>query len=111
MAGSVIISADKDWSCSGPCLALIVQETRKQNSGTGLNTNPFAPYDEYAGLIALDELDRESFGRFLAATERAHAEYTSCGIIAPDEYKGSVLYWWSELISILKCDPRAATSA
>jgi hypothetical protein len=111
MAGSVIISPDEIWSCSGPCLALIVRETRKQISSDSLNTDAFAPYNEEAGFIALDELDRDSFHTFLAATERAHAEYTSCGSITPAEYKGVLLSWWSELISRLKCDPRAATPA
>ena len=106
----VIIDQETIWGTSTGIFECIVDGTRSlfRDSELRCEKEIFASVDHFQQFLALDELDEECFNLFYSHCKKAMEEFPSSetGKSVPQEGMPVILVNWSELLRIMREDPR-----
>lgn len=111
MAMYICIGRGTGWSTSGGVFDCIVEPTRNLFKATEqccLN-EIYSPLDEQGqSFIALDTVDGDCFNLFYSYCKKAMEEFpiSERAKIVPESHIPGILWNWSEVLRIMREDPR-----
>lgn len=111
MAMYICIGRNSGWSTSGGVFDCIVEATRGLFKGNEQDclSNIYSPLDDQGqSLIALDAVDESCFNLFYSYCESAMSDFplSERAKIVPWSHIPGILWNWSEVLRLMREDPR-----